>query len=81
MILEPLMMNAGIIPPVDGYLEAIRDLVHAAGALLIFDEVKTGFTTGPGGVTASSGVVPDIVCLAKALVAASPSRPSAAPAR
>ena len=67
MILEPLMMNAGIIPPVDGYLEAIRDLVHAAGALLIFDEVKTGFTTGPGGVTASSGVVPDIVCLAKAL--------------
>jgi glutamate-1-semialdehyde 2,1-aminomutase len=67
MILEPMMMNAGIIPPVDGYLEAIRDLVHAAGALLIFDEVKTGFTTGPGGVTASSGVVPDIVCLAKAL--------------
>ena len=61
------MMNAGIIPPDDGYLAAIRDLVHADGALLIFDEVKTGFTTGPGGVTASSGVVPDIVCLAKAL--------------
>ena len=37
------------------------------GALLIFDEVKTGFTTGPGGVTALSGVVPDMVCLAKAL--------------
>ena len=67
MIVEPVMMNAGIIPPDDGYLAAIRDLVHAAGALLIFDEVKTGFTTGPGGVTASSGVVPDIVCLAKAL--------------
>ena len=52
MILEPVMMNAGIIPPDDGYLAAIRDLVHAEGALLIFDEVKTGFTTGPGGVTA-----------------------------
>ncbi len=67
MILEPVMMNAGIIPPRDGYLAAIRDLLHAAGALLIYDEVKTGFTTGPGGVTALSGVVPDIVCLAKAL--------------
>ena len=67
MILEPVMMNAGIIPPDDGYLAAIRDLVHAAGALLIYDEVKTGFTTGPGGVTALSGVLPDMVCLAKAL--------------
>lgn len=67
MILEPVMMNAGIIPPDDGYLAAIRDLVHAEGALLIFDEVKTGFTTGPGGVTAISGVVPDMICLAKAL--------------
>ncbi|UGU30123.1 aspartate aminotransferase family protein [Mycolicibacterium smegmatis] len=67
MILEPVMMNAGIIPPADGYLAAIRDLLHQAGSLLIYDEVKTGFTTGPGGITASSGVVPDIVCLAKAL--------------
>ncbi|OBF31535.1 glutamate-1-semialdehyde 2,1-aminomutase [Mycobacterium sp. ACS1612] len=67
MILEPVMMNAGIIPPDDGYLAAIRDLVHADGALLIFDEVKTGFTTGPGGVTGLTGVVPDMVCLAKAL--------------
>ena len=67
MILEPVMMNAGIIPPEDGYLAVIRDLVHGEGALLIYDEVKTGFTTGPGGVTARSGVVPDMVCLAKAL--------------
>ena len=67
MIVEPVMMNAGIIPPADGYLAAIRDLVHAAGAFLIYDEVKTGFTTGPGGITARSGVVPDMVCLAKAL--------------
>lgn len=67
MIVEPVMMNAGIIPPDAGYLAEIRRLVHAAGALLIFDEVKTGFTTGPGGVTALSGVIPDLVCLAKAL--------------
>ncbi len=67
MILEPVMMNAGIIPPADGYLAAIRELLHADGALLIYDEVKTGFTTGPGGITARSGVNPDIVCLAKAL--------------
>jgi glutamate-1-semialdehyde 2,1-aminomutase len=67
MILEPVMMNAGIIPPDAGYLAAIRDLVHAEGALLIFDEVKTGFTTGPGGVIGLTGVVPDMVCLAKAL--------------
>ncbi len=67
MILEPVMMNAGIIPPDDGYLAALRDVLHADGALLIYDEVKTGFTTGPGGITARSGVVPDMVCLAKAL--------------
>jgi glutamate-1-semialdehyde 2,1-aminomutase len=67
MIVEPVMMNAGIIPPDDGYLAAIRGLLHAAGALLIFDEVKTGFTTGPAGVTGLSGVTPDMVCLAKAL--------------
>ena len=67
MILEPVMMNAGIIPPDDGYLATIRDLLHADDAFLIYDEVKTGFTTGPGGITARSGVVPDIVCLAKAL--------------
>jgi glutamate-1-semialdehyde 2,1-aminomutase len=67
MILEPVMMNAGIITPDDGYLDSIKTLVHRAGALLIFDEVKTGFTTGPGGITARCGVIPDMVCLAKAL--------------
>ncbi|WP_327348288.1 aspartate aminotransferase family protein [Streptomyces europaeiscabiei] len=67
MILEPVMMNAGIIPPDPGYLEGLRTLLHRHDALLTFDEVKTGFTTGPGGATARYGVVPDIVCLAKAL--------------
>ncbi len=67
MILEPIMMNAGIIHPEPGYLAGLRELLHQHGALLTFDEVKTGLTTGPGGVTARSGVVPDLVCLAKAL--------------
>jgi glutamate-1-semialdehyde 2,1-aminomutase len=67
MIVEPVMMNAGIIPPAPGYLAGLRDLLHAHGALLTFDEVKTGLTTGPGGVTAIEGVTPDLVCLAKAL--------------
>jgi glutamate-1-semialdehyde 2,1-aminomutase len=67
MIVEPIMMNAGIIPPLPGYLAGLRDLLHADGALLTFDEVKTGLTVGPGGVTALSGVTPDLVCLAKSL--------------
>jgi len=67
MIVEPMMMNAGIIPPDDGYLAGLREVVHAHGALLTFDEVKTGVTTAAGGVTELSGVTPDIVTLAKAM--------------
>ena len=58
MILEPIMMNAGIIYPDDGYLEALKDLLHAHGALLTFDEVKTGFTVGPGGASGISASPP-----------------------
>jgi glutamate-1-semialdehyde 2,1-aminomutase len=61
------MMNAGIIIPAPGYLAGLRDLLHHYDALLTFDEVKTGLTTGPGGVTRREGVTPDLVCLAKAL--------------
>ena len=50
-ILEPIMMNAGIIPPEDGYLSGLKELLHRHGALLTFDEVKTGLTVGPGGAT------------------------------
>ena len=67
MIVEPVMMNAGIIRPLPGYLAGLKDLLHSHGALLTFDEVKTGLTVGPGGVTRQSGVVPDLVCLAKSL--------------
>ena len=51
MIIEPVMMNAGIIKPEPGYLEALKALLHEHHALLTFDEVKTGLTVGPGGVT------------------------------
>jgi glutamate-1-semialdehyde 2,1-aminomutase len=67
MILEPIMMNAGIIPPEPGYLAGLAGLLHSRGALLTFDEVKTGLTVGPGGVTGLSGVEPDLICLAKSL--------------
>jgi glutamate-1-semialdehyde 2,1-aminomutase len=67
MIMEPVMMNAGIIPPDEGYLEGVRDLTGQNGALLAFDEVKTGLTIHPGGATRRFGVTPDIVCLAKAM--------------
>jgi glutamate-1-semialdehyde 2,1-aminomutase len=67
LILEPIMMNAGIILPEPGYLAALKDLLHRRGVLLTFDEVKTGLTVGPGGVTGREGVTPDIVCLAKSL--------------
>ena len=67
MIIEPVMMNAGIIAPEPGYLAGLRDLLHEHRALLTFDEVKTGLTVGPGGVTAQANVQPDLICLAKSL--------------
>jgi glutamate-1-semialdehyde 2,1-aminomutase len=67
MIVEPIMMNAGIITPDSGYLAKLKDLLHAHGALLAFDEVKTGLTAGPSGATGVVGVTPDLMCLAKAI--------------
>jgi glutamate-1-semialdehyde 2,1-aminomutase len=67
MIIEPIMMNAGIILPEPGYLAGLKDLLHSRGALLTFDEVKTGLTAGPGGATGATGVTADIICLAKAI--------------
>ncbi|MGH3471795.1 MAG: aspartate aminotransferase family protein [Nocardioidaceae bacterium] len=67
MIVEPVMMNAGIIHPEPGYLDGLRALLHRHGALLTFDEVKTGLTVGPGGASAVYGVTPDLICLAKAI--------------
>jgi glutamate-1-semialdehyde 2,1-aminomutase len=67
MIIEPIMMNAGIIQPEPGYLAGLKELLHSRDALLTFDEVKTGLTAGPSGATGVTGVAPDIICLAKAI--------------
>jgi glutamate-1-semialdehyde 2,1-aminomutase len=67
IIVEPVMMNIGIVVPEDGYLQGVRDLAHKHGALLIFDEVKTGVTIAAGGATERFGVTPDLVALAKAI--------------
>ena len=67
LIMEPAMMNINIIPPVDGYLERVRELTTQHGVKLIFDEVKTGATIAYGGATKRFGVQPDMITLAKAV--------------
>jgi glutamate-1-semialdehyde 2,1-aminomutase len=67
LIMEPAMMNINIIPPVDGYLDRVRELCSAHGVKLIFDEVKTGATIARGGATERFGVEPDMITLAKAV--------------
>jgi glutamate-1-semialdehyde 2,1-aminomutase len=61
------MMNAGIIPPEEGYLAGIIEVAHEHGALVTFDEVKTGATIAYGGATERLKVRPDIITLAKAI--------------
>ncbi|HSS54755.1 MAG TPA: aspartate aminotransferase family protein [Gaiellales bacterium] len=67
MIVEPAMMNAGFVLPEEGYLQGVKDLLHEYGALLVFDEVKTGATLSYGGAVEAFGVTPDLLCLAKSV--------------
>jgi glutamate-1-semialdehyde 2,1-aminomutase len=67
VIMEPAMMNLGVVLPEPGYLEAVREITRERGILLVFDEVKTGLCIAAGGATERFGVEPDMVCLAKAL--------------
>lgn len=67
VIMVPIDYNNGCIMPCDGYLAAAQELVKEAGALLIFDEVLSGFKTGLGGAQALYGVTPDVTLLSKAL--------------
>jgi glutamate-1-semialdehyde 2,1-aminomutase len=67
MIIEPMMMNIGVVPPPPGYLADLKELLEANDVLLTFDEVKTGLTVHPGGATGRFGVTPDLVCLAKSM--------------
>jgi glutamate-1-semialdehyde 2,1-aminomutase len=72
VLMEPVMVNGGAAEPRPGYLEAARRLCDAQGALLIFDEVITGFRVGLGGAQARYGVRPDLTILAKAVAAGFP---------
>jgi glutamate-1-semialdehyde 2,1-aminomutase len=72
LIVEPVMMNIGIAQPEAGYLQGLKDLLHKHGALLIFDEVKSGATIAAGGATERYGVQPDLACFAKAIGGGTP---------
>jgi glutamate-1-semialdehyde 2,1-aminomutase len=70
--LEPILCNTGCISPRPGYLEAVQDLCHQHGALLIFDEVITGFRVAPGGAQELLGVTPDLAVFGKAVAGGYP---------
>jgi glutamate-1-semialdehyde 2,1-aminomutase len=65
VIVEPIAGNMNMVPPVPGYLETLRDQCTAAGALLIFDEVMTGFRVAKGGAQSVYGITPDLTTLGK----------------
>jgi glutamate-1-semialdehyde 2,1-aminomutase len=65
VIVEPIAGNMGLVPPADGFLRALREVCTASGALLIFDEVISGFRAAAGGAQALYGVRPDLTCLGK----------------
>jgi len=67
VIVEPLPANAGLIPPVPGYLQRLRELCTTHGALLIFDEVMTGFRVARGGIQELAGVAPDLTAMGKVI--------------
>ncbi len=67
VIIEPVVGNAGVLVPQPGFLEHLRELTQRHGALLIFDEVMTGFRVAWGGAQRRFGIQPDLTCLAKAI--------------
>ncbi|MER3446167.1 MAG: glutamate-1-semialdehyde-2,1-aminomutase [Candidatus Dadabacteria bacterium] len=65
ILVEPVAANMGVVPPKEGFLEGLRKITEDSGALLIFDEVITGFRLSLGGAQKNYGVMPDITCLGK----------------
>ncbi|NPA39294.1 MAG: glutamate-1-semialdehyde 2,1-aminomutase [Thermodesulfobacteria bacterium] len=65
VIVEPVAANMGVVPPKEGFLEFLREVTQKYGALLIFDEVITGFRLGLSGAQGVFGVIPDLTCLGK----------------
>jgi len=72
IILEPILMNVGLCMPQPGFLQGLRDIATKNGALLIFDEVKTGAKLAWGGASEYFGVNPDMICLAKSIGGGAP---------
>ena len=67
IIVEPVAGNMNCIPPVSGFLQGLRDICDQYGALLIFDEVMTGFRVALGGAQEKYGIKPDLTCLGKVI--------------
>jgi glutamate-1-semialdehyde 2,1-aminomutase len=67
VFVEPVAGNMGCVPPVDGFLDGLQALCRETGALLVFDEVMTGFRVGPGGAQARYGITPDLTTLGKVI--------------
>jgi glutamate-1-semialdehyde 2,1-aminomutase len=67
VIVEPVAANMGVVPPESGFLQGLRSLCDTHGALLVFDEVITGFRLAGGGAQAVYGVTPDLTCLGKVM--------------
>lgn len=67
IIIEPVAGNMGCIPPVEGFLETLRQICNEEGAVLIFDEVMTGFRLSEGGAHKKFGIQPDLVCMGKVI--------------
>lgn len=65
IIVEPVAGNMGVVQPKPGFLETLREVTHANGSLLIFDEVITGFRLAYGGWQTLTGILPDLTCLGK----------------
>jgi glutamate-1-semialdehyde 2,1-aminomutase len=67
ILAEPYPANMGLVLPAPGFLELLRERAGATGALLVFDEVISGFRVGPGGVQAQTGVIPDLTIMGKVI--------------
>src|SRR5699024_46831 len=67
VIMEPVAGNMGVVPPVDGFLEFVREITEQNDALLIFDEVMTGFRVGYHSAQGHFGITPDLTCLGKVI--------------
>jgi len=67
VMVEPVAANMGLVPPVDGFLEGLRAACDEVGALLVFDEVISGFRLGPAGAQGRYGVTPDLSCFGKVI--------------